>query len=77
MRIPLERLKTIAGNKFMSTRIERKVYIYSDQWGAYWRPNKQGYCYDKESAGVYTLSEAFNTTCHCGKEKHIIFKFID
>ncbi len=59
-------------NKFGS----KICQIYSDQWGAYWRPNGKGYTYEKGEAWKLTFKEAYEATSHCGPEKYIVYKFI-
>jgi len=75
MRITLERLKTKAGEKWLSKRLSRLVRIIGDGW--YWRENRAGYTDCKSSAGVYELGDAWNASSHCGKEKHIVYEFCD
>ena len=50
-----------------------KVYIWSRQWGAYWRQNGKGYTYETSEAGVYNIQEAYQAINHCGPEKGIEF----
>lgn len=54
-----------------------KVYIYSGQWGAYWRPNACGYTTHKEVAGVYDIEDAYRHVAHCGIEKKISFELLN
>jgi len=35
------------------------VYIWSNEHDAYWSPNCRGYTTSRESAGVYSLKQAF------------------
>lgn len=53
-----------------------KVYIYSGQWGAYWRDNACGYTQRKEEAGIYDIKEAWKNVSHCGIEKAISFELL-
>lgn len=53
---------------------DKKVVIYSGQWGAYWRSNSAGYTFNKENAGIYTAKEAWSNVSHCGPEKLIEFR---
>lgn len=75
MRIKLERLKTKSGEKWISSKLDKKVYIYSAEWGCYWRPDRNGYTYNKSDAGVYTFSDAWNASSHCGPEKRIQYEY--
>jgi hypothetical protein len=50
------------------------VRIYSDEHGAYWRPNGSGYTIRVNAAGIYTLADATARTAHCGPEKRIEFE---
>ncbi len=75
--VKLQRLKTAVGRKWLSTRLDRKVHIFSGEWGMYWCPNSSGYTPSKSEAGVYTLGDAWNTSSHCGPEKGIRYEFCD
>ncbi len=55
---------------------EKPVRIFSRQWGAYWRSGRAGYAYQRDEAGTYTFTEAFDATSHCGEEKGIYYDFI-
>lgn len=61
---------------FIQRHGEKRVRIYSGQWGAFWRENRSGYTFKKEEAGVYSIEDAFDATCHCGPEKFIKYDFI-
>lgn len=50
------------------------VRIWSDEHGAYWRPNGSGYTHRASAAGIYTLADATARTSHCGPEKRIEFE---
>jgi len=76
MRLTLERLKTKVGKIFRNKYKDAKVYIWSGQWGSYWRPNRAGYTYNKSDAGIYTLDDAYDASGHCGPEKHIEYEFV-
>lgn len=52
----------------------KKVLIYSGQWGSYWRGNSAGYTSKINEAGVYTAKEAWANVSHCGPEKLIEFR---
>ena len=54
-----------------------KVWIYSAEHNAWWRPNSRGYTSNKEIAGVYDLTDAYSATSHCGPEKKIFFELVD
>ncbi len=76
--IPLTRLKKLTmRNVFIIKHRQRVVRIRSGQWGAWWRPNRMGYTDRIELAGLYTLIEAWEATCHCGPEKEIYFDFVE
>jgi hypothetical protein len=54
-----------------------KVYIWSDQWKALWRPKAQGYTDKIEEAGFWDWKEAWELTKHSGTEKGIkICRFV-
>ena len=62
--------------KFIKKHGEKPVRIWSRQWGAFWRPGRCGYTYQRDEAGIYTFEDAFDATCHCGPEKQIYYDFI-
>ncbi len=62
--------------KLVNENKGKSVYIWSGQWGAYWRTNCCGYTEKKSEAGIYEISEAWNNTSHCGLEKGIHFEFV-
>lgn len=80
--IPLIRIKSLrnispkAVKLFFDKHGHKKVYIYSGQWGAYWRSGKAGYSYKKTDAGIYSFLDAFNATSHCDSNKQIYYEFI-
>lgn len=49
-----------------------KVYIRSNQWGAYWRPEGRGYTTKIDEAGVYPIDDAWERVKTCGPEKRIV-----
>lgn len=78
--IPLQKIRQISNNnrvEFFSRHGKRTVLIYSRQWGAYWRPNGNGYTSHRNEAGEYTLSEAWKASGHCGPEKQIFYHFVN
>ena len=54
-----------------------KVYIYSSEWGCYWRHNGCGYTASLSDAGIYDMADAYNRTSHCGPEKRIRYRLVD
>ena len=48
------------------------VYIWSNQWRSYWRPNGCGYTKNVDEAGVYSIDDAWASVKHCGPEKLIV-----
>jgi hypothetical protein len=54
----------------------KKVRIWSNEHGAYWRRDGAGYSSDGLEAGVFDFSDAFKRTRHCGPEKGITFRLI-
>lgn len=77
MKIELNRIKK---NRTMRRVIEkwgdRKVLIRSQEWAAWWRPNRGGYTMNRNEAGVYTLADALDASAHCGPEKHIFYETV-
>ena len=71
MRISVARLKTNAGGKWMQRYAALPVWIWSNQWGAYWRSNSAGYTYERSCAGIYSLAEAFDACAHGSPEKRL------
>jgi len=49
---------------------EKLVRIWSSEHGWYWGPNGGGYV-GFDTAGIYTLKDAWSRTSHCGPEKMI------
>lgn len=72
--ISLERLKTKTGMAWMQKNKDKKVMIHSGECGLYWRPNRSGYTYLENEAGVYTLADAYDASGHCGRGKCISYK---
>lgn len=62
--------------EYLKKHGEKPVRIWSGQWGAYWRAGRAGYAMQRNEAGTYTLSDAFDATSHCGPEKQIYYDFI-
>jgi hypothetical protein len=54
----------------------KRVRIWSGEWGMYWRPNYSGYTRDGLEAGVFDFDEAWLHTSHCGPEKRIEFRIV-
>lgn len=52
---------------------DKKVLIWSGQWGAFWRPDSSGYTKFVDDAGLYTMEEALADTWHAGREKQISY----
>jgi len=65
------------GDRTLAKLKGANVYIWSGQWGMYWRPNAAGYTPNKTEAGVYTISDAYEATSHCGWEKRIAYEVVD
>jgi len=80
--IPLNKINTIRRkspskiSEYLKKHGAKPVRIWSRQWSAYWRDGRAGYTNQRDEAGTYTLSDAFNATSHCGPEKQIYFDFI-
>ena len=70
MKITLNGIKR-THNGISTKWLARKVYIWSREHGAYWRPEAAGYTDDKDQAGIWDFQKAYLTTQHCGREKHI------
>jgi len=49
----------------------RKVIIWSNEHGAWWRPEGKGYTGDRADAWAVDFLTAWNYTQHCGPEKKI------
>jgi hypothetical protein len=72
--VSLEMLKV---NPKLKSQLEGKqVYIYSGEWGMYWRPGSAGYTSDSKKAGVYDFQEAFADSRHNGSEKAIYYRVV-
>ena len=70
MRVTLNGLRN-AGFKVDARWLEKRVYIWSREHGAYWRAEAAGYTDDKAQAGIFGFEDAFQQTKHCGREKRI------
>lgn len=53
---------------------ERLVLIYSKEHHAFWKAGGAGYTKSVVDAGLYSLRDAWNRTCHCGPEKEIHYE---
>lgn len=62
---------------FISINKGKGVYIWSGQWGTYWRENAAGYTSRIYEAGIYEAEEAWKYTSHCGLEKAIKFILVE
>lgn len=51
----------------------KNVRIWSGEHKAWWGANYCGYTVDIQSAGVYTMENAWNKTKHCCKKKKIVY----
>jgi len=49
----------------------RKVRIWSNEHGAFWRPEAARYTSDENQAWVIDFPTAYDATKHCGPEKKI------
>ncbi len=54
--------------------VGKKVFIWSDEHNAYWRPNGCGHTVRISAAGTYDFEDAFRRTSHCGPEKQIEYE---
>lgn len=52
------------------------VRIWSEEWRCWWRPRGSGYTDDIRQAGVYSFSEAWRRSAHCGPEKQIWYEVV-
>ncbi len=48
-----------------------KCLIYSGEWNRYWGENYCGYVNERENAGIYDISDAWEHISHVGLEKEI------
>lgn len=72
--IPLFRLNKLRPEsirEYLKKNGRKLVYIYSYEHGAYWRPDRKGYTFHEEAAGIYTLQDAYEATGHCDESKKI------
>lgn len=69
----LRRLSPEAVDDFMRMHGSRSVLIYSMEHHAYWHRSGCGYT-RWETAGEFTLREAWRMTSHCGPEKEIHYR---
>lgn len=51
----------------------QKVFIWSREHGAFWRPEAAGYTMHEAAAGIYEFADAYWRAEHCGPEKKIEF----
>lgn len=61
------------GERVQATMAGRRVMIWSQEHGAFWRSNGCGYVETRNGAGIYRFEDAFARTRHCGPEKKIMF----
>ena len=67
-------LEEIKGDSALKLRLMKtQVMIRSREHNAFWRVGGCGYTKHAWDAGVYSFQDAFDATCHCGKEKGIEF----
>lgn len=69
------RILTLEEAKADPTRMKEfnQVRIWSDEHHAWWGPKGSGYFTDIDSAGVYSINEAWCFTSHCCPKKKIQF----
>lgn len=61
------------GDRVRANLAGKRVFIWSAEHVAWWRPERAGYTRHIEAAGVYSFEDAWNATRHCGPEKRIAF----
>lgn len=49
----------------------RNVRVWTQEHGAWWRPDAQGYTDDDNQAWILDFPTAYERTKHCGPEKKI------
>lgn len=54
----------------------RTVRIWSDEWGAWWRPGGAGYTNREALAGEWRFEDALREVSHCGPEKRIFLDIL-
>ena len=62
---------------FVSDNAGAKVYIYSNEHGAWWRGGGAGYCTSKDAAGVYDISDAWSRIHHVDHKKGITLHLLN
>ena len=67
--IKMEWLKTVSGQKYWEKNCHRPYFICSDN--GFWRRGGKGYSDNPHNYGIYTLTEAYECTQHCGPEKEV------
>ncbi len=65
----LERDRKEKTKEFVEKNKGKQVYIYSGQWGAYWRTNNRGYTDQRDEAGIYDIEKAWDLISCNGPEK--------
>lgn len=53
--------------------LKQKVFVWSQEHNAFWRPDASGYTMAEAEAGVYDFADAYERTEHCGPEKKISY----
>ncbi len=74
-RITLEEVKNDERKRELLVRAP-KVWIWSGQWMAWWRPEASGYTDETDRAGVYTGAKALEIGSHCGPEKKLAYDIL-
>lgn len=67
--IKMEWLKTVPGQRYWEKNSQRPYFICSDN--GFWRRESKGYSDNPHHYGVYSLTEAYKATQHCGPEKEV------
>lgn len=75
MRVTLNGIKRrgLVNWKARERWVDRLVHIWSDEHGAWWRPNGIGYTMKTAEAGIYPFPDAWDATKKLGPEKRIVF----